>query len=114
MLSRLSAEIAAEIRAQDWQDAPWRADGARHQRDAERSSKQSSQVLTKDEVETLRLNVMWVAAQGLIKAEPALDLHEFAKACGVPDRHLYNKDGSPSRAITYGVRRDADDLAHTA
>ncbi|MFD1347530.1 hypothetical protein [Nesterenkonia halotolerans] len=60
------------------------------------------------ESEHIRTNVMWVAAQVLKHADPNLDLHEFAVACGVPHRITHNKNGAESGGITAGIRIDGE------
>ena len=106
MLSRLAAEFAAEIRGHDWSDAPWRIDRAGHQR--ENDSKKGPEVLDERETGLVRTNVMWVTAQVLLHADPNLDVHEFAEACGVPTRIVRNSDGRPSGAILNGLRVNGD------
>lgn len=89
-LSRLAREFAAEIANHDWADAPYRADRAGHRRD--RDTHAPMQVLTDRETDTVRLNVMWVAAQVLGHTDPNFSPTEFAAACGVygvPDGWIY-------------------------
>lgn len=102
-LSRLASEMAAEIASHDWSDSPWRMDRAGHQRRRDSSSK-NIEPLTPDQTAYVRTNVMFVTAQVLKHLDPNLDLHEYADACGVPRSVIYRKDGSPSGAITYGLR----------
>ncbi|WP_166353046.1 hypothetical protein [Phytoactinopolyspora limicola] len=104
MLSRLAQQFADEIANHDWSDAPWRADGAGHQRD--RDSRLVTEQLDSEQTERVRINVMWVAAQVLKFNDPNLDLHEFAAACGVPRYFTHNTDGRRSGTITAGVRMD--------
>ncbi len=104
MLSRVAREFAVEIVSHDWSDAPYRLDRAGHQRDAENASKRSDKQLNAAETDCLRANVTFVTAQVLKHLDPNLDLHEYAAACGVPRSITYRKDGSPSGAITYGLR----------
>ncbi|OBF76157.1 MULTISPECIES: hypothetical protein [Mycobacteriaceae] len=108
MLSRIAREFAAEISFHDWSDSPYRLDRAGHQRDDENPSKRSEKQLNPEETENVRTNVMWVAAQVLKHLDPNMDLHEFAAACGVPRRVTRRSDGSPSGAITYGIRWTED------
>lgn len=110
MLSRIATEFASEIAAHDWSDAPWRLDRAGHRHDDEKPGKRTRQL---DPVETdrVRTNVMWVTVQVLKHADPNLDLHEYAIACGVPARVVYRSNGSRSDAITYGLRWDETDVA---
>lgn len=82
-LSRLAQEFAAEIAQHDWSDAPWRTDRAGHRRDDDSPARLTKEQLTEDETESVRTNVMWVAAQVLGHADPNFDVHEFAEACGV-------------------------------
>lgn len=102
MLSRTAEEFAAEISNHDWSDAPYRGDRAGHRR--EDDTNKGDDVLSEEESETLRLNVMWVTAQVLKHADPNLDLHEFAEACGVPRRITRNQNGDKSGTITEGIR----------
>lgn len=106
MLSRLARAFAAEIRGHDFSDSPYRLDRAGHQRDAESPSKRSDQQLTAEETDFVRANVMFVTAQVLKYLDPNLDLHEYAAACGVPRSITHRTNGSPSGAITYGIRWD--------
>lgn len=103
MLSRLAQEFADEIANHDWSDAPYRLDRAGHSR--EHDSHSTTKVLSDRETDAVRTNVMWVAAQVLLHADPNLDPHEFAAACGVPRRITHNNDGAKSGAITAGLRR---------
>jgi hypothetical protein len=102
-LSRIAREMAAEIASHDWSDSPGRLDRAGHQRRHDRSSWEIKQ-LGQHETECVRTNVMFVTAQVLKHLDPNLDLHEYADACGVPRSITYRKDGSPSGAITHGLR----------
>jgi hypothetical protein len=103
-LSRLAREFAAEIRSHDWSDAPYRLDRAGHQRrtDSRRTEKQ----LNSKETDCVRTNVMFMTAQVLKHLDPNLDVHEYAAACGVPRSITHRTNGSPSGAITYGLRWD--------
>jgi hypothetical protein len=100
-LSTIAQTLADEIRAQDWSDAHSRADGARHDRTADRTS---AAQLTVDETECVHVNVMWVVAQALSIHDPNLDVHAFAEAAGVSDTYRLRKDGTPSGAIPAGLR----------
>lgn len=102
MLNRLARELAAEIYSHDWSDAPYRLDRAGHQRRTD--SKRGDEQLDAVETDRVRTNVMWVTAQVLKHADPNLDLHEYAAACGVPRSITHRTNGSPSGAITYGLR----------
>lgn len=103
MLSRAAQEFADEIRNHDWSDSPWRLDRAGHQRSMDKG-KASAEQLDVRETDNVRTNVMWVTAQVLLYADPNLDVHEFAEACGVPTRILFNSDGRRSRGIPNGLR----------
>ncbi|GAA4082791.1 hypothetical protein [Actinomadura miaoliensis] len=102
-LSRLAQELAAEIRLQDWSDAPYRIDRAGHRR--EYDSNKGDKVLNANETANIRTNVMWVVAQVLGHQDPNFDPHEFAQACGV---NAYNSRGGKSGVITSGLRRTPD------
>ncbi len=101
MLNRLAREFAAEIYNHDWSDAPYRLDRAGHDRASDRTT---SPQLTTAETDSLRTNVMWVAAQVLKHADPNLDEHEFAEACGVPRSLTHTRRGHQSGVITAGIR----------
>lgn len=105
MLSVIAQQFADEIRLHDWNDAPYRADRAGHQR-ASDGSRQSKQTLTSDEVEILRLNVVWVVGQVLGYNDGNFNIHEFGEAAGVAHRFLRNTDGRPSGIMDHGLRRD--------
>ncbi len=104
-LSRIAQEFADEINGHDWSDAPWRLDRAGHQWSSDKR-KQVAEPLDARETAFLRTNVMWVAAQVLLHADPNLDVHEFAVACGVPRNIVFNSDGRKSGAIRMGLRFD--------
>jgi hypothetical protein len=114
MLSRLAREFAAEIASHDWSDAPYRLDRAGHKRETDSPSKLSDDVLTARQADAVRTNVMWVTAQVLLHADPNLDLHEYAEACGVPRRITHNTNGRPSGSITAGIRFEQDGAAREA
>lgn len=82
-LSRIAAMHAAEIALMDWSDSPYRADRAGHDRNLDGRGKMSSRVLSQQETDTVRANVMWVTAQVLAYMDPNFSINEFAKACGV-------------------------------
>jgi hypothetical protein len=106
-VNRIARELAKEIASQDWSDAPYRIDGARHNRVMDRT--QSEQLPAKN-ADWLKLNVVWVVAQGLRNEDPNLDVHAFAEACGVADWLRLNRDGKPSGAIDAGIRPEPTDL----
>jgi hypothetical protein len=103
-LSRLAREFAAEISSHDWSDAPYRLDRAGHRRCVDSPGKRSAEVLDAAETGYLRTNVMWATAQVLKNADPNLDLHEYAAACGVPRSITHRTNGQHSDAIFYGLR----------
>ena len=102
MLSRLAQEFADEIANHDWSDAPYRLDRAGHSR--EHDSYSTTKVLSDRETDAVRTNVMWVAAQVLLHADPNLDPHEFAAACGVSADHPQQRR-SQERRDHGGLRR---------
>lgn len=106
MLNRLAAEFAAEIANHDWSDAPFRLDRAGHHRDQD--SNRGEEFLTDVQTDCIRTNVMWVTAQVLKHADPNLDLHEFAVACGVSRRHTHTKRGGQNGMIEAGIRMVGD------
>lgn len=81
MLSRLAAEMAAEIRQHDWSDAPFRADRAGHDRKTD--TNRGTDVLSAVETENVKINAVWVTAQVLGYNDPAFDVLEYAAACGI-------------------------------
>jgi len=101
-LSRLADEFAAEIRAHDWSDAPWRLDRAGHDRATD--SKKPLEHLDRDETDRVRTNIMWVTAQVLLHADPNFSVEEFAVACGIPRRITHRSDGKFSGALAGGLR----------
>lgn len=103
MLSRLAREFAEEIDGHDWSDSPYRLDRAGHQREFDKGWEQMPR-LTDAESDAIKTNVMWVTAQVLSTADPNLDVHEFAEACGIPARIRLTKDGRRSGAIPAGLR----------
>lgn len=100
-LSTIAQALADEIAAQDWSDAHSRADGARHNRELDRT--QAAQ-LAPDEADTVRVNVMWVVAQALRDHDPNFDVHAFAESAGVSAAYRLRNDGSPSGGIPAGIR----------
>lgn len=105
MLSRTAAEFAAEIRNHDWSDAPYRADRAGHKHGVDTPSKISDRVLSPDEDDRVRMNVMWVVGQVLGYQDPNFDEYEFAEACGVS---TVTSSGRRDRGIAAGFRRLGD------
>jgi hypothetical protein len=99
--------LAAEIKSQDWSDSPYRADGARHNRDSDSPSKRGAKQLTHNETEHVRINVIWVTAQAFLATEPDFDIREYATAAGAdlsPGMFVNNRDGKPSGALLAGLR----------
>ncbi|NMH97965.1 hypothetical protein [Pseudonocardia acidicola] len=104
-LCRLAAEFAAEIKQQDWSDAPYRADRAGHQRWMDGNNSTIPQ-LSESETDILKLNIVWNTAQVLAHQDPNFDVYEYAEACGVAARHIYTKSGRKSGGIINGLRQD--------
>lgn len=102
-LSRLAQEFAAEIKLQDWSDAPYRCDRAGHRREHDSPSKLSKVILDTEETSSVRMNVMWVAAQVLGHADPNFDVYEFAEACDVNTR---TRTGRQNGGIEAGLRKN--------
>jgi hypothetical protein len=100
-LSPLAGDLAAEIRDYDWSDAPWRADRAGHNRTTD--SNRVQQQLSPHETETVRFNVMLVAAQALGSRDRDFDPYEFAEAAGVDTRTPSGREQSGH--IRYGLRQ---------
>lgn len=80
-LSVLAEQFAAEIKLQDWSDAPYRKDRAGHNRELDSPKKLTPQV-DAGQTESIRLNVMWVTAAVLAANDPNFEVYEFAVACG--------------------------------
>ena len=104
MLNRLAQEFAAEIAHHDWSDAPYRLDRAGHRRECDSNRPQDA--LDIGQTDYLRTNVMWVVAQVLMHADPNLDVHEFAEACGVPRHITHTSSGRLSGGMTAGIRME--------
>jgi hypothetical protein len=98
-LSKLARDFAREINNHDWQDAPYRRDRAGHDRASD--TNRDDRVLTQKETDSVRINVMWVAAQVLGYHDPNFDVYEFAEACGVDTR---TRRGDRDGSIRAGVR----------
>jgi hypothetical protein len=93
-LSPIAKQLAQEIRTQDWSDAPYRIQGARHKREGDK-------VLDGKATDNVRMNVMWVAAQALVDMrDPSFDVYEFAKACDVETQR---SGGGLNTAIERGL-----------
>ncbi|WP_064066969.1 hypothetical protein [Prescottella equi] len=107
-LSREALEFAAEIRNHDWSDAPYRIDRAGHRRENDTQPRLTETVLSAEETERVRLNVVWVVAQVLMHQDPNLDVEKFAEASGVSGRLLRNHNGQYSGTLREGIRREAD------
>lgn len=103
MLSRLAREFAAEIRAHEWSDAPYRIDRAGHSRSVDNRRGQTPEH-SPEETDRIRANVALVVAQVLGYADPNFDPWEFVEAAGVPRRISRRSDGSRSGAISNGLR----------
>jgi hypothetical protein len=98
-LSRVARGFAAEINHHDWSDAPWREDRAGHDRATD--SKRSERILSVEETDRVRTNVMWVVGQVLAYEDPNFDVYEFAEACGVDTR---TQTGRRNGGIIAGLR----------
>ncbi|MFE5790425.1 hypothetical protein [Rhodococcus erythropolis] len=107
-LSRLAREFSAEIKQHDWSDAPWRIDRAGHTRAGDSKSRSTDKVLTTEETDRLRWNVVLVTAQVLMHSDPNLDLTEFAIACGLPPR-LTGEISRPNGSLKAGIRMSNDE-----
>jgi len=77
-----------------------------HAQRRDTDTKRPATVLSEMETDAVRTNVMWVTAQVLLHADPNLDPHEYAVACGVPRRITHTTHGDPSGTITSGIRKD--------
>jgi hypothetical protein len=100
-ISQIAQRFADEIRMQDWSDSHTRLDGARHDRTFDRTS---SEQLSPEQAERVRINVMWVVAQTLSDDDPNFDAHTFAAACGVSKNFLFTRSGKPNGGIWAGIR----------
>lgn len=83
MLSRIAQEAANEIRNHDWSDAHVRADRSGHQWALDSNHQPLEKSLSPQETASVRLNVVFVTMSVLKRADPNLDLVEFARAAGV-------------------------------
>ncbi|MEU6346322.1 hypothetical protein ABZ883_35845 [Streptomyces sp. NPDC046977] len=101
-LSRLASQFAAEIKQHDWSDAPYRIDRAGHNRASD--SNCGDEVLSENEAQNVRTNVMWVTAQVLGYSDPNFDVYEFAEASGV---NILTRSGRQSGHIRVGLRTDS-------
>jgi hypothetical protein len=82
-LSRNARELAAEISAHDWSDAPYRVDRAGRRRDNDSQARLAQiDVLTQGQTDAVRDNVTLVTAQFFVYADPNFDPVEYAVACG--------------------------------
>jgi hypothetical protein len=101
-LSRFAEQLASEISSHDWSDAPWRLDRAGHDRSIDKGL--GHELLTAEEAENVKVNVMWVTAQVLLYADPNFHVGEFAVACGISKRITHRSDGKFSGALAAGLR----------
>jgi hypothetical protein len=60
-------------------------------------------VLTSEETDRIRTNVMWVTAQVLGYNDPNFQVYEFAEACGVNTK---TRRGESDGGIESGLRRE--------
>jgi hypothetical protein len=82
-LSRYARELAAEISAHDWSDAPYRVDRAGRRRDNDAKVRRDTIAqLSAGQTDALRDNVTLVTAQCFIYADPNFNPVEYAAACG--------------------------------
>lgn len=107
MLSRDAQERADEIRLHDWSDAPWRIDRAGHSRASDSKSKLTTKVLSVNETDNVRWNVVLVTAQPFINSDPNFKLTEFAIACGLPPS-MTGTLTNPNGGLDAGIRRNVD------
>ncbi|WP_019066174.1 hypothetical protein [Streptomyces hokutonensis] len=105
-LSKVASDFAREIRNHDWSDAPYRLDRAGHDRATD--TRAGERVLTAEETDAVRTNVMWVTAQVLGHQDPNLDVYEFAEACGI---NTLTRHGQRDGSIEAGVRKEHDRYA---
>lgn len=107
-LTRDQQKRAAEIRAQDWSDAPFRRDRAGHRWEDDSPSKQTVR-LDQTQTENLLWNVVVNAAQVYAYEDPNFDVYVFGEACGLPRHMLYNNRGGRDGGLEAGIRKSSAD-----
>lgn len=111
-LTARERQLAAEIRAHDWSEAPYRATGTAHAPSSDGSDGGSggsaAPRLSEQEAERVRVNVMWVVAQCLGYEDPEFNPDVFASAAGVTRDYLCTPFGGPSAIVREGLRVGAD------
>ena len=86
VLSRIAREFAAEIAYRDWEEV--------------------AELGTGGGANSIRLMVTAAVAQVLASCDPNLQVHEFARACGVPAALVESPDGARRSAIGDEIRWD--------
>lgn len=104
-LSRIAAQLAAEIKLQDWSDAPYRHDRAGHDRETDRTT---TQQLSPKETTAIKWNVAWVTGQVLGYNDPNFDEYEYFEACGISTR---TNSGAIDGGVETGLRIRGKDAA---
>ncbi|MFF4491186.1 hypothetical protein ACFY0F_32775 [Streptomyces sp. NPDC001544] len=100
-LSKLAQQFADEISLQDWSDAHIRLDRAGHDRASDTKSHPNDPVLSAEQAQKVKINVMWVTAQVLGYNDPNFDVYEFAEACGI---NVLTSRGAKNGMIDAGLR----------
>ena len=119
-LTARERHLAAEIRAHDWSEAPYRATGTAHapahahapSGDGDGSDGGSpgsaAPRLSQEEAERVRVNVMWVVAQCLGYEDPEFNPDAFAEAAGITRDYRCTPFGGPSAIVREGLRVGTD------
>ena len=117
-LTARERHLAAEIRAHDWSEAPYRATGTAHAPTGDGSGSGSGSGdgspgsaaprLSQEEAERVRVNVMWVVAQCLGYEDPEFNPDAFAEAAGITRDYRCTPFGGPSAIVREGLRVGTD------
>ena len=111
-LTARERHLAAEIRAHDWSEAPYRATGTAHAPTGDGSGDGSpgsaAPRLSPEEAERVRVNVMWVVAQCLGYEDPEFNPDAFAEAAGITRDYRCTPFGGRSAIVREGLRVGTD------
>ncbi|PPF50340.1 hypothetical protein C5B94_15390 [Clavibacter michiganensis] len=121
-LTARERHLAAEIRAHDWSEAPYRASGTAHAPAHAPSGDDSGSGsgsdggspgsaaprLSPEEAERVRVNVMWVVAQCLGYEDPEFNPDAFAEAAGITRDYRCTPFGGRSAIVREGLRVGTD------
>ena len=113
-LTARERHLAAEIRAHDWSEAPYRATGTAHAPSGDGNGSDGGSPgsaaprLSPEEAERVRVNVMWVVAQCLGYEDPEFNPDAFAEAAGVTRDYRCTPFGGRSAIVREGLRVGTD------